>query len=128
ELGFIQEFPGAYSYLKFFIEKLNKRDKDENAKWFEFGRSQALSRLNQEKLLLSTLITEEVKIHHISRNQVPYSGICIYQKGDLSLEIAEKILKSDDFLNYVYDIGINASGTTMRITARDVMNFEYTLD
>ena len=100
----------------------------ENAKWFEFGRSQALSRLNQEKLLLSTLITEEVKIHHISRNQVPYSGICIYQKGDLSLEIAEKILKSDDFLNYVYDIGINASGTTMRITARDVMNFEYTLD
>ena len=30
--------------------------------------------------------------------------------------------------NYVYDIGINANGTTMRISARDVMNFEYTLD
>lgn len=128
ESEFIQQFPGVSSYLKSFIERLNRRDKDKNSKWFEFGRSQALSHLNQEKLLLSTLITEEVKIHHIAKNQVPYSGICIYQKGDLSLDIAEKILKSDEFLNYVYDIGINASGTTMRITASDIKNFEYTLD
>lgn len=128
ESEFIQQFPGVCTYLKSFSERLNKRDKDKNAKWFEFGRSQALSHLNQKKLLLSTLITEEVKIHHITKNQVPYSGICIYRKGDLSLEIAEKILKSDEFLNYVYDIGINANGTTMRISARDVMNFEYTLD
>lgn len=128
EPEFIQKFPGACNHLKSFGERLNKRDKDKNAKWFEFGRSQALSHLNQEKLLLSTLITEEVKIHHITKNQVPYSGICIYRKGDLPLDIAEKILRSDEFLNYIYDIGINASGTTMRITARDVMNFEYALD
>ena len=128
ELEFMQKFPEAYNYLKFFIEKLNKRDKDENSKWFEFGRSQALTNINQEKLLLSTLITERVKIHHISQNQVPYSGICIYQKGNLSLEVAEKILKSDEFLSYINDIGINANGTTMRITARDIREFEYTLD
>lgn len=127
EIEFSQQFPNACRYLYTFIKKLNKRNKDENARWFEFGRSQALSHLNQQKLLLSTLITDEVKVHNISSNQVPYAGIFIFPTRDLSINFAEKILKSDEFLEYVYEIGVNVSGTTMRITARDVKNFEYTL-
>lgn len=127
EDNFQEYFPGTNAYLQSFIEKLNKRDKDKNAKWFEFGRSQALSHINQEKILLSTLITEKVRLHHISCEQVPYAGICIYPKGEKTLDIAEKILKSDEFLQYVYDIGINVSGNTMRITAKDICNFEYML-
>lgn len=120
-------FPEAFRYLQSFNEKLEKRDKDDNAKWFEFGRSQALGHINQEKLLLSTLVTNEVKVHHISKNQVPYAGIVIYPNGK-SLEMAESILNSDEFLKYINNIGINASGTTMRISARDVNNFEYTVE
>ena len=128
EAEFAEQFLGVCSYLQSFRERLDKRDKEKCAKWFEFGRSQALNHLNQDKLLLSTLITEEVRIYHITKNQVPYSGICIYPKSDLSLEIAEKILKSDEFLSYVHDIGINVSGVTMRIAAKDIMNFEYDIE
>ena len=35
-------------------KKLENRKSDKNAKWFEYGRSQALKNSNQEKLLLST--------------------------------------------------------------------------
>lgn len=45
---FFQQFPETSKYLQLFIEKLNMSDKDESAKWFEFGRSQALHQLNQE--------------------------------------------------------------------------------
>lgn len=128
EAEFAEQFSGVCSYLQSFRERLDKRDKEKCAKWFEFGRSQALNHLNQDKLLLSTLITEEVRIYHITKNQVPYAGICIYPKGDLSLDVAEKILKSDYFLSYVHDIGINVSGVTMRIAAKDIMNFEYNIE
>lgn len=128
EVEFMQKFPGADKYLRSFINKLNKRDKDENAKWFEYGRSQALKHLNQEKLLLSMVVTDIVKVYHISGSEIPYAGICIYPKGDLPLEFASKILKSEEFLKYVYSIGTNIGGTSIRITARDLMNFEYTLE
>lgn len=41
--------------------------------------------------------------------------------------MAKTILESDEFLEYVNEIGINANGKSIRITAKDVENFEYTL-
>ena len=55
-------FPNATNHLKNFEKELNNRDKDKGSKWFEYGRSQALSHLNQEKLLISSIITS--RGHH----------------------------------------------------------------
>ncbi len=126
EKEFIEQFPEATKYLRSFITELNKRDNDASTKWFEYGRSQALLHLNQEKLLISTLITDKVKTCHLLKNQIPYAGICIYPKSGLSIGYAEEILKSNEFLEYVYAIGINGSGSTMRITTSDINNFTYT--
>ena len=128
EEEFEQNFPKAAAYLKMNIEDLNKRNKDSSAKWFEYGRSQALSHINQEKLLISTVVTDSIKVYELNKEDVPYAGIYITSKNGTSLEKAKQILTSDDFLEYVNNIGIQASGTSLRITPKDVNNFEFDME
>lgn len=70
-------FPNATKHLRRFSKELAERDSDKNAAWFEYGRSQALSHINTEKLLVSTITTHKVEIHKISKGTIPYSGIYI---------------------------------------------------
>lgn len=125
---FEKKYPGATKYLKRFKEDLNKRNKDSSAKWFEFGRSQALSHLNQEKLLMSTVVTDSIKVYELDKYDIPYSGIYITSKNGAPLIEAKKILKSSKFLEYVNNIGIQASGTSLRITPKDINNFELDME
>lgn len=59
--------------------------------------------------MLSTVITNEVKVKPLGVNNIPYSGIYITAIGNRPLEEAEEILKSDEFYEYVTKIGIHAS-------------------
>lgn len=122
---FENKFPKAVEYLKGYSFELSKRNVDKNTEWFEYGRSQALAHLNQEKLILSTIITNKVKVYKVSKNCIPYSGIYIVSKGDLSLDYAKDILESKEFLSYINLIGINANGNSIRITANDINNFKF---
>lgn len=122
---FESKFPKATEYLKKYIEKLGKRKSDKSVQWYEYGRTQALSHLNQEKLLTSTIVTKKVKVYKLTKDCIPYSGIYITSKGTLSLSKAKKILESISFYEYVKAIGINASGNSMRITASDINNYEF---
>ena len=119
-------FKYAYKYLEKYKEKLLKRKSDINAKWYEYGRSQAISKSDREKLLLSTVITKEVKVYDLARDTIPYSGIYITSNG-VNLDRAKEILQSDDFLQYVKNIGINASGESIRITSNDVNNYVFSI-
>ena len=125
---FEKKYPGTTKYLKSFKEDLNKRNKDSSAQWFEFGRSQALSHLNQEKLLMSTVVTDSIKVYELDKQDIPYSGIYITSKNGTSLNEAKKILKSSKFLEYVNNIGIQASGTSLRITPKDINNYEFDME
>lgn len=119
-----KKFPYAYKYLEGHKEKLLERKSDISAKWYEYGRSQAISQSNKEKLLLSTVITKEVKVYDLSSDTIPYSGIYITSDKE-NLNRAKEILKSDEFLQYVKDIGINASGESIRITSKDINNYSF---
>lgn len=120
-----KSYPYAYQYLLSCKEELGKRKSDRNALWYEYGRTQALKHINKEKLLLSTLVTNKVQVYHLTNNCIPYSGLYIIPTGSYSLKIAEKILKSSEFENYVFNIGINASGKSKRITSKDISNFYF---
>jgi hypothetical protein len=122
---FINRFPETVKYLKNYSDKLDKRKLDKNVMWYEYGRTQALTHLNQEKILTSTLVTKEVKVYSLSKECIPYSGIYITSKGILSLSIARKVLESESFYSYVQGIGINASGISLRITAADINNYKF---
>lgn len=123
---FSEHYPATELYLQSFRKKLDDRNSDKNAKWFEYGRSQALSHLNDSKLLLSTIITNDVEIYHLDANTIPYSGIYITQlREDYTLQYAEEILKSKEFIEYVEKVGIPVSGTSIRITCKDINNFRF---
>lgn len=119
-------FKYAYKYLEIYKEKLLQRKSDTSAKWYEYGRSQAISQSNREKLLLSTVITKEVKVYYLGRDTIPYSGIYITSKEG-NLDRAREILESEEFLKYVKDIGINASGESIRITSKDINNYVFSI-
>lgn len=121
---FEKKYKATCDYLKNF-EKLNNRKSDKNAKWYEYGRSQAIESIMKPKLLISTIITNEVHPYILEDGTIPYSGIYIQPTKDKTLEEAEAILKSDDFFNYIKNIGIHASGESYRITSKDISNYEF---
>lgn len=125
EEEFERKFPNTCKYLKEFEKWLQGRKSDKNAEWFEYGRSQALKNSNQEKILLSTVITNKVNTKILSADNIPYSGIYITRKCKKDLKYADKILNSKDFYEYLCSKGINASGNSIRITARDINEYMF---
>lgn len=125
---FESKFPKTVSYLKSFSKKLKARKAYPSAKWFEYGRIQALSNLNQEKLMLSTVVTNTVKVYSLKKEDIPYSGIFVITNKKAPLSLAKKILESKLFLEYVKKIGTNASGKSLRITPADINQYEFYLE
>ena len=125
EEAFATQFPHAAAHLKKYEEKLSKRKSDKSAKWFEYGRSQALAHMNQRKILISTLITGKVKVYELDEKTIPYTGIYIVPKADMPLSRAKEILESESFFAYVNQVGIHANGTSMRISISDVNDYLF---
>lgn len=125
---FEQKYPEATLYLKSHKEALDRRNSDRGAQWFEYGRSQALLHLDQDKLLISTLVTGRARVYMLERDIIPTSGIYIVPKKDqqlYSLAQAKALLESDAFIDYVSSIGVISNGTTYRITSRDINEFRF---
>lgn len=125
ENEFEKLYPNAYDYLMLRKNELENRKSDTSARWYEYGRSQALRDMNKEKLLISIVITKKVKTYKLNKDTIPYSGIYIIPKKDKTLEDAKEILESKEFFEYVKSIGINASGDSMRITSSDINNYMF---
>lgn len=120
-----KKFPKLMKYLTSKEEELKSRDCDKNAKWYEYGRSQALRHINQSKLLISTIITKNVKVYELDADVVPYSGIYIIPRDNASLEDAKLILQTERFYNYLLTKGVKVSGDSIRISSKDVEEYEY---
>ena len=128
EKEFEELFPGGCDYLNDYREQLDERESDENSSWFEYGRSQALSGLNNDKLLMSTVITTEVVVYRLHADCIPYAGMYIVKKDNnnaITLDKAMEILKGRDFMQYVLDIGIHISGSSLRITSKDIEDYRF---
>ena len=123
---FIQRFPNAASHLSSFADDLKNRKSDKSVKWYEYGRTQALAHLYQEKLLLSTIVSEDYEIYKLDKLVIPYSGIYITAKTEgLTLDNAKELLTSAAFRDHIKAIGTNVNGTSMRITCQDINNFFF---
>lgn len=123
EAQFSERFSMTEQYMLTSLEKLNKRDSDNGITWFEYGRSQALAHLNQTKLLLSTLVTNQVNVYKLEITDIPTSGIYIVNKNDSDLEIAKRILESPEFYSYAKSIGVISNSNSYRIAPKDINNF-----
>ena len=128
EGDFKNKFPGANAYLSEFREQLDERESDKNARWFEYGRSQALAGLNRRKLLISTIITDKVSVYILKKKCIPYAGMYVVPKRGnktYNLEDAKAILESKEFMEYVEHVGIHISGSSLRITSKDIENYKF---
>ncbi len=128
EEEFEGKYPGVVNYLLQYKEELAKRKSDNSAKWFEYGRSQALNRLNSEKLLISTVISSEVEPYFLPADCIPYAGMFITpveRKDEMTLDEAYEILKSDEFFEYAQNIGIHINGNSVRITSKDIEGYFF---
>lgn len=125
---FETNYPGTAAYLNEFRDDLDKRQSDASTQWYEYGRSQALTGLDCDKLLISTIITENVVVYRLDRKCIPYAGMYIVRRGDnneYTFEDAIRILESGDFRQYVLDVGIHISGSSVRITSKDVEGYRF---
>ena len=122
---FEKKFPGATAYLQQFIEELNARKADKNAEWFQYGRSQAITKVLGEKLIIPMVITQKVHTYKAGMNAIPYAGYFIKCKENckLSLQDAKKILESKDFYKYVEMCGTPTTPTSYRISVDDIKDY-----
>lgn len=120
-------FPETHKYLLTKKEKLEKRDSDRSAKWFEYGRSQALSSINNKKMIVSSVITKEVKLYNLAEEAVPYSGFYIVPRNGVTIDFIKNIMQSDQFYLYIQKLGINANGSSLRFSVKDFMKFPLAL-
>lgn len=126
KITFERNYPNAVKHLNTYKSELDKRQKDDRAAWFEYGRSQALAHLKQKKLLMSTVVTKQVELYVLDEETIPYSGIFItVKKPEYSLDDAAKVLKSKHFMEYVQSLGISVSGNSKRITCKDINDYMF---
>lgn len=125
EEDYKKQFPLAYEYLKKSKKKLDERAADKKATWYEYGRSQALLKLNQEKILLCPVVSKMVQAWKIDQEAVPYSGFFIVPKVGANLDEALDIIRSSDFMKYIKKVGINANGNSVRFSTRNVENYTW---
>lgn len=121
-------YPETCKYLSNLKTDLLARDSEKRAKWFEYGRSQALQTCCEDKLVFSPFITNKFNVYRVSSNSIPYSGLFLTVKEDnisLTLNDAYTLLTSKDFFNYIYPRGVYISGKSVRITAKEILEYRW---
>lgn len=127
EEEFQAECPCAWRYLSQFCHDLKKRKADEKAKWFEYGRSQALAEVLGEKLIIPMVITNSTRAYIAKQNEVPYAGYFVKAKQncDLTLADAKKVLESESFYQYVQEVGTPTTLSSFRVSVNDINEFLF---
>ena len=122
---FRKQFPYAPAHLLQYETKLGKRAVDKSAQWFEYGRSQAITKITQEKLVMPSIISSAVNVTDEDADTIPCAGFFITAKEGHTLAEAKKILESAEFYDYLKLIGIFTTGKSRRLTVKDIANYTF---
>lgn len=125
EVAYKRLFPKAYTYLSRYRDRLEKRDADRNALWYEYGRTQALGNLNKEKILVSPVVSQKVQAWKLDVETVPFSGFYITPIANMKIEVALDVLQSDLFFEYVKCVGINVNGNSIRLSTKNIEDYNW---
>lgn len=122
---FEERFPETTCHLMRYQEELKLRRADKSAEWFEYGRSQAISKICQEKLVMPSIISSKVNIRLEAEDVIPCAGFFITRNGQYTLQRAKKVLESQLFCDYLKQIGIFTTGKSRRLTVKDIAEFRF---
>ena len=117
----LKKYPNTYNYLLSNKEALENRSITGNTKWFQFGRSQGLANIDNEKLVISTTMpNDEIRYVRVGPEFLVYSGL--YATSD-NLDKLEQELKSIDLLDYLVENGKPMRGGYTQITSTLLKNY-----
>ena len=117
----LKYYPNTYNYLLNYKAVLENRAIKGKTKWFEYGRTQGLKNINNEKIAISTVMSSEgLKITKVDSNFLVYSGLYATAK-DLDKLIEE--LKSKDLIEYLIKNGKSMRGGYTQITSSLLKNY-----
>ena len=118
-------YPNCYDYFLKNEDELRARDLDKSALWYEYGRSQGVQTIHNEKIVLSTLVNNNINYHRVSKDVLMYSGIFIVKKDpNTDWSVIEDVLKSDEFFQFVRLTGKDFSGGYKSITTKQIKEFK----
>lgn len=126
EENYIKEnYPLAYKYLLDNKDKLEARDLEKNAKWYQFARSQSINTIDKEKIVIKHIISNsdtKIKYFKLDKNTAVYSGV--YITGN-KLDDVIKIIDTKEFCDYCKDSGKDMSGGYKSIAAKHIKEYKY---
>ena len=126
EEDFQIQYPFTYQYLLKRKKDLQGRTLDEKTTWYEYGRSQALSSMSSEKILIPMVVSNKLITYKENADSIPFAGYYITCKtSQYTLDDAKRILESQDFMNYIKAYGTPTTKTSYRISTRDIKNFRF---
>lgn len=120
---FEQEFPLTCAYLKKYNNKLKARKVENNTKWFEYGRSQSIRYMPLSKISIPSVLSGKIEATILDGCIIPCAGFIILPKSDHSLDEAKLILESQEFYDYLNNIGVTTTGKSKRLTVYDIQNY-----
>lgn len=118
-------FPRAYRHLLSNRIALEKRSLDKGANWYEYGRSQGIQTIHNEKIVISPIFKDEIRAFKVSKNVMVYSGMYLFlkDKRELSLDELLTMIRSQEFLRYARLVGKDMSGGYKTINTKAIKDF-----
>ncbi len=121
----MKDFPYCHKYFLSYKDDLMSRDLDKGSIWYEYGRSQGVQSMHNEKIVLSTLMNGKISFFRVPSNVLMYSGIFITRKNPLTdWSILENMLSSEEFYQFIRITGKDFSGGYKSITSKQIKNYK----
>jgi adenine-specific DNA-methyltransferase len=121
-----EDFPKTYAHLLKNKEKLEARDIEKGAVWYQYGRSQGIQNSKNRKFVLKHIVAKEDKrcqIIEVDENALVYSGMFIVVKNEKDISKVRRILTSEEFCRYVKLVGKNMAGKYKSFNTKIVKDF-----
>ncbi len=113
----------AFSHLQKNVDKLSKRDIENNKSWYLFGRTQALKDVFTDKIAINTIVKDvsSIKLERVEVGKGVYSGL--YILTDEPFEIIRDLIVSQEFVNYIALLKNYKSGGYYTFTSKDLEQY-----
>lgn len=118
-----ENYPQTFKYFLDNKEELLKRDIDKNyTSWFQFGRSQGIQTMINDKIVIDPIVNPNGKVICLpaDKNAIVYSGIFITGEN---LEEIREILTSKNFVKYVSLYGKDMQNGYKSLTTKIIKNY-----
>ncbi len=93
--------------------------------WHQYGRTQAILDVFQDKLAINCLLRNEkdLKIVPVNKGEGVYSGLYIIRHVDIPFEDIEQLLRTETFTNYIHALKKYKSGGYYTFNTKDVEQY-----